>query len=128
MKKVNNSGSTETEPLKKTDELKKVLRFSKKIVLIMFIGAGIFTVVMIITYFIIGSVPDTLITEFFGFFKLEGGALGIIKVSETAIEIINNLFTRRKTGNVNQLEAEANVEKTLGGTDSNNNDGGRGDF
>lgn len=48
-----------------------------------------FTVGMVLIFIFKGSVPDTLITEFFGFFKVEGGALGIIKVAETIINIVS---------------------------------------
>ena len=58
-------------------------RFSKCVVIAMLVSAGVFTIAMTVVYCFTGSVPDVLVTEFFGFFKIEGGALGIIKVAET---------------------------------------------
>lgn len=72
-----------------------VIRFSKIVVISMLLSAGIFTITMIVTFFVTGGVPDTLITEFFGFFKVEGGALGIIKVAETIQEAMKG---RKKDG------------------------------
>ena len=62
------------------------MRFSKKIVVLMFASMIIFTCVMIVTYWRTGGIPDALIEPFFGFFGIEGGALGIIKVAETLAE------------------------------------------
>lgn len=62
------------------------LKFSKKIIILMFLSMFVFTAVMIVTFWKMGSVPDSLIMAFFGFFGLEGGALGVIKVSETIKE------------------------------------------
>lgn len=61
------------------------LKFSKKIIIVMFLSSAVFTAIMIAVYLITGGVPDTLVSEFFNFFKLEGGALGIIKVAEKVI-------------------------------------------
>ena len=76
----------------------------------MFVSAGVFTVAMIVIYLITGSVPDTLVTEFFGFFKVEGGALGIIKVAET----LYDLYKNKKQNEQNRLESEINLEETVG--------------
>ena len=62
---------------------KEKMRFSKKIIILMFTTMLSFTALMIITYWVKGGVPDSLIEPFFAFFGIEGGALGIIKVSET---------------------------------------------
>jgi hypothetical protein len=43
---------------------------------------------MIVTFWRFQAVPDMLIEPFFGFFGIEGGALGIIKVSEVVAEKI----------------------------------------
>ena len=59
------------------------MRFSKKIVVLMFATMITFTCVMVVTYWHKGGIPDALIEPFFSFFGIEGGALGIIKVSET---------------------------------------------
>lgn len=74
----------------------KAIKFSKKIIITMFVSTAVFTTVMIVLYLITGGVPDTLIVEFFGFFKLEGGALGIIKVAETIIENVNKQKERKR--------------------------------
>ncbi len=65
---------------------KQKMKFSKKIIILMFITMILFTAVMIVTFWRYQSVPDALIEPFFGFFGIEGGALGIIKVSEVVAE------------------------------------------
>ena len=68
---------------KKTPEK---MRFSKKVIIFMLSSVAVFIVVMIITYWKFQSVPDMLIDKFFDFFKLEGGALGIIKIAEIIVD------------------------------------------
>lgn len=75
---------------------KEKLKFSKKIIILMFASMLIFTTVMILTYWFCGGVPDSLIEPFFAFFGFEGGALGIIKVSETITEKIDFKRSRKK--------------------------------
>ncbi len=65
---------------------KQKMKFSKKIIILMFATMILFTTVMIVTFWRYQSVPDALIEPFFGFFGIEGGALGIIKVSEVVAE------------------------------------------
>ena len=65
---------------------KSKMKFSKKIIILMFATMILFTAVMIVTFWKYQSVPDALIEPFFGFFGIEGGALGIIKVSEVIAE------------------------------------------
>nr|DAQ01510.1 MAG TPA: hypothetical protein [Caudoviricetes sp.] len=62
------------------------MRFSKKIVVVMFATVFVFVAIMIATYWFKGGVPDSLIEQFFGFFGIEGGALAIIKVGEAFAE------------------------------------------
>lgn len=62
------------------------MRFSKKIVVVMFATVFVFVGIMIATYWVKGGVPDSLIEQFFGFFGIEGGALAIIKVGEAFAE------------------------------------------
>lgn len=62
------------------------MRFSKKIVVVMFATVFLFVGIMIATYWVKGGVPDSLIEQFFGFFGIEGGALAIIKVGEAFAE------------------------------------------
>lgn len=65
---------------------KEPMRFSKKIVILMFATMILFTVTMIVTYWFKDGVPDSLIEPFFAFFGIEGGSLGIIKVAETVAD------------------------------------------
>lgn len=62
------------------------MKFSKKIIIVMFTTMILFTITMIVTFWKFGAIPDALIEPFFGFFGIEGGALGIIKVSEVVAE------------------------------------------
>lgn len=62
------------------------MKFSKKVVILMFITMILFTITMIGTFWRFQTVPDALIEPFFGFFGIEGGALGVIKVSEVIAE------------------------------------------
>ncbi len=39
-----------------------------------------------------GRSPDILITEFFSYFKIEGSILGVLKIVETIIELIDRRF------------------------------------
>lgn len=64
----------------------KKMKFSKKIIILMFSTMIIFTATMIVTFWRFQSVPDALIEPFFAFFGIEGGALGVIKVSEVFAE------------------------------------------
>lgn len=65
---------------------KSKMKFSKKIIIVMFATMIVFTITMIVTFWRFQSIPDALIDPFFGFFGIEGGALGIIKVSEVIAE------------------------------------------
>ena len=67
---------------------KQKMKFSKKIIILMFATMIAFTITMIVTFWRFQAVPDMLIEPFFGFFGIEGGALGIIKVAETVSEKI----------------------------------------
>lgn len=68
---------------------KKVLRFSKKVLIFVLCHITIFAVAMTVIFCVKGDVPDTLITEHYRYFGIESGALGIIKISENVIEKIN---------------------------------------
>lgn len=67
---------------------KNKMKFSKKIIILMFVTMILFTITMVVTFWRFQSVPDMLIEPFFSFFGIEGGALGIIKVSENIAEKI----------------------------------------
>lgn len=60
----------------------KNIDFSKRTVIVMFATVICFTFFIFLTFWRHGAVPDALIEPFFSFFKVEGGALGIIKVSK----------------------------------------------
>ena len=62
------------------------MKFSKKIIILMFATMILFTITMIVTFWKFGAIPDALIEPFFSFFGIEGGALGIIMVSEVVAE------------------------------------------
>jgi|GEM_PF-6052729 hypothetical protein len=65
--------------------LLKVIRFSKKVVIFSIFSVVVFTIVMTIVIITGNRDPDTLITEFFSYFKIEGGILGTLKAVETVI-------------------------------------------
>lgn len=69
-----------------TKKTKEPMRFSKKIIIVMFATMILFTVTMIVTFWKYQAVPDSLIEPFFAFFGIEGGSLGIIKVAETVAD------------------------------------------
>jgi hypothetical protein len=77
-----------------TKKTKEPMRFSQKIIIVMFATMILFTMTMIVTFWKYQAVPDSLIEPFFGFFGIEGGALGIIKVAET----IADKFELKKNG------------------------------
>lgn len=85
------------------------MRFSKKIIITMFTTVFAFVAVMIVTFWHVGSVPDTLIEQFFAFFGVEGGALAIIKVGETVAEMSksNHSNRERKQKHESELDTEA---------------------
>ena len=85
--------------VKEPDDAKLRLRFSKKVIILMFATMILFTVTMIVTYWVKGGVPDILIEPFFAFFGIEGGALGIIKVAETVAEKIEPKGSLEKKNN-----------------------------
>ena len=67
-------------------KVKEPMRFSKKVIILMFATLILFTVTMIVTFWKYQAVPDSLIEPFFAFFGIEGGSLGIIKVAETVAD------------------------------------------
>lgn len=73
------------------------IRFSKKIVVVMFAMITVFTVVMIVTYYVMGDVPDVLIENFFGFFKIEGGALSVITIADKVVSWLRGDDANEKT-------------------------------
>ena len=79
--------------IKKT---KEPMRFSKKIIVVMFATMILFTVTMIVTFWKYQAVPDSLIEPFFAFFGIEGGSLGIIKVAETVANKFEKKGSKKK--------------------------------
>ena len=69
-----------------TKKTKEPMRFSKKIIIVMFATMILFTVTMIVTFWKYQAVPDSQIEPFFAFFGIAGGTLGIIKVAETVAD------------------------------------------
>lgn len=61
-------------------------RFMNQIVIADVLAALIFTVVMIVVFVKTGSEPSTLIQNVFQFLSVEGGVMGLIKVSKTILK------------------------------------------
>lgn len=61
-------------------------RFMNRIVIADFLAALIFTIVMIVVFVKTGSEPSTLIQNVFQFLSVEGGVMGLIKVSKTFLK------------------------------------------
>lgn len=66
-------------------------RFMNRIVIADILAALIFTVVMIVVFVKTGSEPSTLITNVFQFLSVEGGVMGLIKVSKTILKSKENI-------------------------------------
>lgn len=66
--------------------MKKVLKFSKKIIIIAIANITIYTLAIIILSCYNIAIPDTLNTCFFAFWSAEAGVLGLIKSVETFAE------------------------------------------
>jgi len=61
-------------------------RFMNRIVIADILAALIFTIVMIVVFVKTGSEPSTLIQNVFQFLSVEGGVMGLIKVSKTFLK------------------------------------------
>ena len=61
-------------------------RFMNRIVIADILAALIFTIVMIVVFVRTGSEPSTLIQNVFQFLSVEGGAMGLIKISKTLMK------------------------------------------
>ena len=88
--------------------LDAAIKFSKKIIAVIFILMILFTITMIVVYLVTGAVPDTLVQEFFGFFKVEGGCLAGIKVADTIV----SWFKKPDEGSTEEEISEA-YEKSV---------------
>lgn len=71
------------EPL---EGVKKALRFSKAIVVMMFVLLIAYVVTILAVFIATGNEPVTLTENLFGFFSAEGGFLAVIKVAEGIAE------------------------------------------
>lgn len=71
------------EPL---EGVKKALRFSKAIVVMMFVLLIAYVITILAVFIATGSEPVTLTENLFGFFSAEGGFLAVIKVAEGIAE------------------------------------------
>lgn len=61
-------------------------RFMNRIVIADVLAALLFTIVMIVVFVKTGSEPSTLIQNVFQFLSVEGGVMGMIKVSKTLVK------------------------------------------
>lgn len=77
-------------------KVKEPMRFSKKVIILMFATTLVFVITMIITFWRFQTVPDILIEQFFAFFGIEGSAMGIIKVAETVADKIEKKGSKKK--------------------------------
>ncbi|MBQ3603958.1 MAG: hypothetical protein IJA02_08970 [Clostridia bacterium] len=59
------------------------MKFSKKCVIAMFLSIHIFTMLMVVAFFVKGDVPEALIVPFFAFWGAEGTAMAWIKNCKT---------------------------------------------
>lgn len=60
-----------------------IIKFSKKIVITMFVFMALFVIAITIIFCFKGEEPSTLISCVFAFFATEGGCLAMIKTTET---------------------------------------------
>lgn len=74
-------------------------RFMNRIVIADILAALIFTIVMIVVFVRTGSEPSTLIQNVFQFLSVEGGVMGLIKVSKTLMKSKE----KKKQGNPSEL-------------------------
>lgn len=93
------------DKLKNVAEVMKLLRFSKKLIIIMFIEMGVFTAFMVVTHWITGSTPDELIRCFFAFWGIEGGMMAAITICKNIVKI----FSGENKGRQNRYENEQDV-------------------
>lgn len=81
-------------------------RFMNRIVIADILAALIFTVVMVAVFMKTGSEPSTLIENVFRFLSVEGGVMGLIKVSKTLLKLKDD-----KQGNPNTLTPPEETEE-----------------
>ena len=62
---------------------KKPMNTSNKVLILLGLGLGGFVVVMVVTFWVKGSVPDSLIDKVLDFGQWEAGFLAAIKIAKT---------------------------------------------
>ena len=67
----------------KDGKREKPMNTSNKVLILLGLGLGLFIVVMVVTFWIKGSVPDTLIEKVLDVGQWEAGFLALIKVAKT---------------------------------------------
>lgn len=82
-------------------------RFMNRIVIVDVIAALIFTIVIIAVFVKTGSEPSTLIQNVFQFLSVEGGVMGLIKVSKTILKMKED----KKQGNTSELTSDEEMEE-----------------
>lgn len=82
-------------------------RFMNRIVIVDVIAALIFTIVIIAVFVKTGSEPSTLIQNVFQFLSVEGGVMGLIKVSKTILKMKED----KKQGNTSELALDEEMEE-----------------
>lgn len=82
-------------------------RFMNRIVIADILAALIFTVAMVVVFVKTGSEPSTLIENVFRFLSVEGGIMGLIKVSKTLLKLKDD----KKQDNTNELTPPEETEE-----------------
>ena len=78
----------------------KKKRFMKICMMFTFLSVIIFTITVFVVFCITGNEPSTLVDSFFAFFGLEGGAMAIIKTSES----VSEAFTKKSSDIKNHID------------------------
>lgn len=81
-------------------------RFMNQIVIADILAALIFTVVIIVVFVKTGQEPSTLVENVFRFLSVEGGVMGLIKVSKTILKSKDD----KKQGNPSSLTPPEETE------------------
>ena len=79
-------------------------RFMKTCIVFLFLSVVLFTIATFVVFVITGNEPSTLVSSFFGFFGLEGGAMAIIKTSESITSSLTN-----------KTDSKSAIEKSVDG-------------
>ena len=63
--------------------MKNIELTTDKAMVFSFVMITVFTIVMIVTFFLFQSIPDTLVVAFFGAFGVEGGCCAFVHKTKT---------------------------------------------